>query len=43
MIHKSKSLIASTVLMLLASASGMAQDSTLITNARVVDGTGAPA
>jgi N-acyl-D-amino-acid deacylase len=43
MINTSRSLLASTVLMLLASASAMAQDSTLITNARVIDGTGSPA
>lgn len=37
------SAVASAIVCMLASAASMAQDSTLITNARVVDGTGAPA
>jgi N-acyl-D-amino-acid deacylase len=42
-VTRSRSLLASSVLMLLASTASLAQDSTLITNARVIDGTGAPA
>ncbi|MFC4308035.1 amidohydrolase family protein [Steroidobacter flavus] len=42
-VTRSRSLIASSVLMLLASTASMAQSSTLIANARVIDGTGTPA
>ncbi|WP_217705545.1 N-acyl-D-amino-acid deacylase family protein [Peristeroidobacter soli] len=42
-VTRSRSLLASSVLMLLASTASMAQSSTLITNARVIDGTGTPA
>lgn len=42
-VTRSRSLLASSVLLLLASAASLAQDSTLITNARVIDGTGTPA
>jgi N-acyl-D-amino-acid deacylase len=42
-VTRSRSLLASSVLMLLASTASLAQDSTLITNARVIDGTGTPA
>lgn len=39
-IHRLSSCIASSVLMVLASSAALAQDTTLITNARVIDGTG---
>src|SRR5688500_3665041 len=42
-VTRSRSLLASSVLMLLTSTASLAQDSTLITNARVIDGTGTPA
>lgn len=42
-VTRSTSLLVSSVLMLLASTASLAQDSTLIANARVIDGTGMPA